>query len=196
MISQSAGMTFMEIMLVVSLIGMVSIALYQAFANGMKVWEKSREMVVEEDIIIFFDKFAQDLRNTFVFSTLPFEGDSQRFSFPSLVRAADMKKFSAVKQFKEQMGRVEYYYDPQADSLNRKVANYSQALNRSFEEPQMLVAPIERIQFRYYYLTDDGELFSEQVLEVIPSGVEVVVIFSDQKGTRQVQRYFAIPLKI
>jgi len=188
-------MTFIEMMLVVALIGMVSLALYKSFANGLRVWKKSRELVVEEDILIFFDKFAQDLRNTYIYSSLLVEGDGQRMALPAFVWMPPMNS-DKKDEFAEQMGRVEYSYDAADKTVKRRQANYSQALKNVYDPPQTVSRFIDSLQFRYYYLTLTGEIFSDDVLEVMPAGVEVTVKFSDVHGTREIKRYFNIPLKI
>jgi len=189
-------MTFIEIMLVVALIGMVSLALYKSFANGLRVWQKSRELIVEEDILIFFDKFAQDLRNTFVYTSLPFKGDIRRVDFPAFVWMPSMNSHEREGEFKDQMGRIEYSYDDAQKQIIRRQANYSQAMNGAYEMPQTVARFIDSLHFRYYYLTSSEEVFSEEVLEVMPAGIEVTVQFSDVNGTREIKRYFNIPLKI
>jgi len=189
-------MTFIEITLVISLIALISLALYKAFSNGLRVWEKSRELIVEEDIAIFFDKFAQDLRNTYVYSTQYFLGDISRVSFPAFVWQKQMNRPGRDSDYKDQMGQVEYFLDITRKSIVRRSANYSQAQMGSFEAEQLLVTPVESLQLRYYYLTEDGEMFSEQVLETVPSGIEVSVVVDDQRGKRELKRYFNIPLKI
>ena len=79
------AMTLMEILIVVSLIAMMSVAIFNALSNGMKIWKRSQQMVIEEDIAVFFDKIAHDIRNAFVFSQFRFEGDELRFAFPTMV---------------------------------------------------------------------------------------------------------------
>jgi Tfp pilus assembly protein PilE len=189
-------MTFIEIMLVVSLIGLVSLALYQSFTNGLRVWQKSRELIIEEDVAVFFDKLAQDLRNTYVHTTQYFEGDSSRVSFPALVWLKTMNPRRHSDEYSDQMGQVEYALDVERRSIVRRSANYSEARQRLFGQEQVVVTPIDGLQFKYYYLTDDGEIFSEQVLETVPAGIEVEVTIQDSKGRRSLKRYFNIPLKI
>jgi len=189
-------MTFIEITITVSLIAIVSLALYKSFSSGLRIWQKSRELVIEEDIAIFFDKFAQDLRNIYVNSTQYFTGDNSRVSFPAFVWMMEMNSRGDTNEYKEQMGQVEYFLDYSDNELIRRSANYAQAHMDTFGAQRVLVTGVERISFTYYYLTDDGEIFSEQVLETIPAGIEVDITFKDNKGERNIKRYFSIPIKI
>lgn len=193
---RNKGMTFMEILIVVSLISLISLALYQAFSNGIRIWEKSHELVIEEDVAIFFDKFSKDLNNAFFFSSIPFEGDNSTCSFPSLIWYSSTVGHPDDHEYFRQLGKVEYYYDSSEDALIRRTANYGKALRSLFDRPRTLVRGLKRITFRYYYLTDEGEILSDRVLEVFPSGVEVEVTVADDKGTRILRRYFDVPIGI
>jgi hypothetical protein len=189
-------MTFIEITLAVSLIAIITLALYKSLANGLLVWSKARELVIEEDISIFFDKLAHDLRNTYVHTTQHFEGDGTRVTFPSLVWLPAMNPRFERDGYLEQLGQVEYLFDHGRHAIVRRAANYSSVYMQKYDQEQVMAAPIERIQLTYYYLTDDGEVFSEAVLGTIPAGMEVEVFIDDGRGRRSMKRYFNIPLKI
>jgi len=189
-------MTFIEITMVVSLIALVSLALYKSFSNGLRVWEKSRESVIEEDIAIFFDKFARDLRGVYIHSLQHYEGDGTSFSFPAFVWMKKMNPEGNTEDYEDQMGQIEYAFDHSSDGIIRKSATYSDIYLEKFSHQQTLVSPVERILFTYYYLTDEGEIFSEQILETVPAGIEVEVVIHDHKGQRSLKRYFNIPIKI
>lgn len=190
------GMTLIEILIVTSLLSLVSLAIYNSLANGIKVWERSRQVVVEEDVVIFFDKVAQDLRNTFFHSKINFKGTEFKFSFPTIVYTpADRRSGASEGEYIEQMGRVEYYYDFNEDTLYRHQANYSQALNERFGRPRALVTSVDRIKFRYYYRTDTDEIYTPEILDVLPSGVEIEVEFSDNQGQKIMKKFIDIPIE-
>ena len=189
------GMTLMEILIVMSLLALVSLAIYHSLSNGIRVWERNRELVVEEDVVIFFDKLTQDLRNTYFYSKINFKGDEFRFSFPTIVYTpADKRSNIPEGEFIEQMGRVEYYYDFNDNTLYRRQANYSQALNERFGRPRALVTSVDRIKFRYHYITDEEEIYTPEILDVLPSGVEVEVEFSDNQGQKMMRKFVDIPI--
>ena len=73
------GLTLIEILLVLSLVSIISIALYKALRNGLQVWERSRYLVVEEDIAIFFDKITQDIKNSYFIQRLDLKGRKRIF---------------------------------------------------------------------------------------------------------------------
>lgn len=183
-------MTLIEILIVVSLISMLSLALYNAFSNGIRVWDKSQRLVVEEDIAIFFDKLSRDLRNTYSYSKINFVGADHRFTFPS--RVLTLRGLQSGHDYIEQLGSVEYFYDFNEDAIFRRQANYGQSLSDQFDRPQLLVSSVDHLKFRYFYLTDDGEIFSLDALEGLPIGIEIEVQFSDNQGQRIVRKFIDI----
>ncbi len=189
------GMTLMEILIVVSLMSMLSLAIYKSLTNGLRVWERSNQMVVEEDILVFFDKMARDVKNAYRHSLVLFEGGMMTFAFPSVVSILpDVQSGLPEDVFVEQLGKVEYYYDTLHKTINRRQAGYGQALQRQFSPPRIMAQSVDRVRFLYYYLADQNELVSEKVLDTMPNGVEVIVKFSDAKGTRELKKYISIPI--
>ena len=190
-----AAMTLMEILIVISLVAMLSIALYHSVSQGIRIWEKSQRLVIEEDVVLFFDKLSQDLRNSFSYSSIPFEGHQFRLSFPALVQVSVEKPGRYDKKdYKEQIGKVEYSFDPNKDCVIKKQAGYGQALSEEFSLSQEVLKSVQMVQFRYVYLTAEGEYLSPDVLEVIPASVEVTVEFSDQLGKRELHKLIDIPV--
>ncbi len=195
MLFSRRGMTLMEILIVVSLIAMTSVAIYSALSNGLRVWERSQQLVIEEDVAIFFDKFSQDLRNAFRYSMFKFEGGQQRITFPTIIHMlADKRSGLPQKEYVDQPGKVEYYYDGLEDILYRRQANYSQALNGHFFKKRALIHGVEAVKFSYFYYAEGREIYSPDVLETYPSRVEVEVEFSDKQGKKKMNRFIDIPL--
>jgi len=195
--SERKGMTFIEILIVASLISLISMALYNVLSNGIRVWERSRRMVIEEDVAIFFDKLSQDLRNTFYHSKIPFDGNEFRFSFPTMVRTpANAGRGHSGGEDIHQIGRVEYYYDTIEDKIYKRQANYGQAINERFGQPRLLLSSVEKFRFRYVYLTEDEEVMSDEVLEFLPSSIELEIEFFDDKGKRTMRKLIDVPIGI
>ena len=189
------GMTLMEILLVISLISMVSIAIYNALSNGIKVFQRNQQLVVEEDIVLFMDKLSRDLNRSMMFARIPFQGGEFQFSFPTIIKTkADRRSGLDPEMIIEQLGKVNYYYDVSENTIYRQQANYSQAIQEQFDDGHLLVENVERLKFRYFYYTENEEIYAQEILDVIPSGVEVEIEFFDQKGIRSFKKF--IPIRI
>ncbi len=191
----TSGITLIEVLIAVVLMGVIGGVLHHSLSTGIKVWQNTQRMVIEEDISIFFDKISRDLKNSFFYSKIFLEGDTQRFAFPTIVLTpADKKSLQKNGQYIHQVGRAEYGLDVGNHQIYRRQANYSQAVNNTFSAPQVLVHSIDRLLFRYVYLTDNGEVLSEKLFETIPAGLEIEVEFSDNRGSRVMRKLIDIPV--
>lgn len=190
-----SGLTLIETLLAVALVTMVGLALYHSFSMGVNVWDRSQQVNIEEDVAIFFDKLSFDLYNSFLFSQIKFEGNEFRFAFPTIVYTrADRGLRLEPDAYIDQVGKVEYYYDFNDDVLYRREANYSQAIKERWGEPRALIKSVSRIKFRYYFMTDTEEISSSEILDVLPTGVEIEVEFTDSRGTRVMKKFVDIPV--
>lgn len=187
-------MTLVEILLVVSMIAMITTALYNCFFNGMKIWERTREFVVEEDVAVFFDKISSELRNTFIHSQLTMNGNNTRFSFPTIIRVIKDSEKEEEAEYVDQLGQVEYYYDLIERAFLRRQANYGQAVAERWQKPQKVISKVDFVKFRYVYVTDNEEKISDENLEGVPFGVEIEVGFTDKKGRHVLKRLINLPL--
>ena len=186
-------MTFIELTIVVSLISLLSLAIFNALSNGIKIWNKSNQLVLEEDVSIFFDKLTSDLHNAIIFSKLDFDGGETRFTFPAIIKVLpDPNSGLPADEYVDQIGLVQYYFDVTNRAVYRRQANYGQALKKEFNEPQKLVSSVEKFRFKYVYLTDNEEIISNNVLEILPSGLEVEVTFLDQKQEKTMTKIIDI----
>ena len=118
-----------------------------------------------------------------------------RFAFPSIVHIlADKKMGMPDEEYINQMGEVEYFYDPMTKSVFRHQANYSQALRGEFAPSVALIKAVDDVRFQYHYLTDHGDKASDEVLEALPDFVEVEIKFSDRYGSKTLKKLIDIPL--
>lgn len=189
-------MTLMEILIVVSIVAVVSLSLFNAFSNGLKVWRLSQQLALEEDVAIFLDRLSQDLRNSYLYSKIFFEGNHYNLAFPTrVITKIDFNKGADnPEDVEDQMGRVEYVFEPSRRLLIRREANYSQAMIKVFNEPRIMLEGVDRVEFKYIYLTEDKEIVSDDMLEILPASIKVEVDFSDQFGKRSFEKYVDLPL--
>ena len=186
------AMTLIEITIVVGLITIISVALYNGLSNGLRVWKYSQQLRTEEDIALFFEKISHDLRNSLLYSQMPFKSDFYSFSFPAIVRAIVDSK--SGQEATDTIGMVEYSFDVGKKCIVRKQADYGQALGSEFDPAQTLVSAVDGIKFAFIYVTEKDQLYSEKILETIPSAVEVEVKFTDNNQKRSLKRIIDVPI--
>ncbi len=189
------GFTLVEALLVSSLVAGLSLAVFLSLSSGLKLWDRSRVLVVDEDIAIFFDKFATDVRNSFPFSTLDYSGEETRVAFPAVVTgAADRSGSRAAEMTTDQIGRVQYLFDSGTGRIVRRQANYAQGTRDAWGEERVLVSGVALLMFRYFFpgSSDPRSAISEKT--GVPSGIEVEVRFNEGGEERSVRRYVPVPV--
>jgi hypothetical protein len=187
----SKAFTLVEILLVTSLIGLVSIAVLKSFNNGLKLWAKAQRINREAEAAIFLDKMSEDLRSMVFISSIAFKGSSQKISFPAIViTKADAKSSRAQEGVVDQIGAVQYRYDAELHKIFRRQANYAEAVKGKWVQDEIaIVSGIEDLSFHYEIFDDKGFLLKSEIGEGVPSGVMVDVRFSDDSGTHELKRY-------
>ena len=186
--------TFVEMLLVVSMIAIISIALFNTFLNGMKIWDRGYRDITEEDVSLFFEKFVTDLRNSVDYSLLPFEGKGDRISFATLERTKkDARKSKGSVGYVNEVGRVEYYFDSVKKALFRRQANYSQSLKKRFSNTRLLIPNVTSQRFQYAHNDNGDYIFEDFAEEFIPSIVSVTIEFGSTMP-RKMQKLVAIPV--
>ncbi len=190
----SKGLTLIEMLLAVSLLSVLSVAIYQSFSNGIKVWDRAREFVVEEDISIFFDKLESDLNNIVKFSQIVFKGEEKELEFCSVVRTPQDPHFKDSEGvFIDQIGKVQYFYDRLKKGIYRRQSNYSESLYEKVKiDGRLMISQVEDLEIKYHFSSSEKNGSDHE--GSIPMGIEVKIIFSDSRGKQSMERFYSIPL--
>jgi len=136
------GFTLIELLIVTALLAVISLAIYATFNSGVKIWQRVNKQIPEEDLDIFLEKFALDLRNSFKFNGFNFLGEEKRFEFPTLVNSPGMNK--------KTVGKVIYLYDSESNIIKRNLLDFSQIYNGEEGTTQELLKNVKSLKFRYY----------------------------------------------
>ncbi|MEK6567537.1 MAG: hypothetical protein AABZ27_02205 [Candidatus Omnitrophota bacterium] len=162
------GFTLIELCLVSLIASVIGLAVYFTFSNGMRIWQKANQKVVEEDLSIFFDRFASDVRSCLKFSGLGFLGTKERLEIASLVVSPYLKN--------KTIGRVAYFYEPKSKALFREEND----LSRIFEGKQGIAKGIlenlNSLKFGYYFYDKEKKEYvwlEDATLEGLPLAVRI-----------------------
>lgn len=189
------GFTLVEILLVSVLFSICSVAVYNAFSSGIKLWAHAQRFAIEEDVSIFFDKLSADLRNSFYYSKIKFNGTATRLTSAAFVTVeADPRSSGSNEGLVDQIGAVSYYFDYEDRVIYRAQGNYAQALAGKFPERRVLVKAIDSLRFVYYINDVQGAKPYASARDVAPSSVYVEVKYHDGGSERTVARFISIPM--
>ena len=180
--------TLIEMLLVVSILAMMSLALFHALSSGLNIWERSRKFVVEGDIAIFLDKIGQDLRNSFPYSKMPFVGKGTLLRFPTRIRTFRAQD----EEILERMGVVEYYFDSGKKSLIRRQFSYGQALRGDPGKERLLLSSVS-VHFAYYFLEGNEAVLKKEIDTAMPRAVAIEVEFLDGREKRSWRKLINLP---
>ncbi len=193
MINKQHGFTLMEILLVTVLMAVIGVATANVFANGLKLWAKSSQVIREADVIVFFDRFGADLRSAYVLDGIVFKGLGAELTLPGVVvTAADENSSRAHEVMVDQLGAVQYRFDPAGKKIYRRQANYSQALKGRWGAEVAVASNIEEISFQYFLPAGQGLQVKSVVDGELPSGVSIDIRFEGDEYERRLHRFFPV----
>ncbi len=155
-------------LITVSIISVIGVVIYSAFANSIKVWQRLNSATAAEDIGISFEKLSTDLHNSFRFGDINFVGQKDKISFATIVHTADSK---------DEVGKVEYVFDNRANQLSRKQLSLSQIYQSKDVGARKIFAGFKEAHFQYYVWDVKANKFAwqESSSEVTPRAIKIKV---------------------
>ena len=189
------GFTLAEILLVSCMFAVISLAVFNAFSNGFKLWARGQHVLVEGNTAIFLDRISEDLRQTILIKGIPFKGETTQVSFPAIILGPLDQNSSRAKEVSgHQIGAVRYTFDPAEKKIYRAQAAYGQALKAQWSTSVEVANLIEDVSLRYYFSADRGLKVKEQTEEGIPMGVMIDVQFLVDGQIVHMRRFMIVPV--
>ena len=183
------GFSFIELIIVVSILSVVSLAIYATFNNGMKIWQRVNRQLPEEELDIFFEEFTRDLRNCLKFAVIGFLGREDRLEFATLTGSAGLKGRT--------VGQVSYLYEPAREMLIRRQRDYSQVYSDAEGKAEDGVRNIKSVRFKYYFYSKEKNEYywqEESLTGAIPLAVRIELELEDEKQLSKFARTVTIPI--
>jgi len=151
---KKSGFTFIEMMLVTAMVGVIAIALYGMISNGLKVWEVVNQETPQLNSTVLFEKMTMDLENGVFFKDIAFIGDENSCSFSCISRTA-----KAENGFFNGVGKVRYFYDNSNKSFKRQYVDYNQFSALKQPDGRILIGNISKILLNYYFFDEQKKVF-------------------------------------
>jgi len=182
--------TFVELLISITLVSLVGVAVYSVLANGIHAWRRGNEnRAYARNIRLTTERMACDLRNTFEFSDIAFEGTEDSIMFPGLVLSESDSSSSEVESYYE-LGRIAYFYDSGENALRKEEKIYPQALGEEeIGKGEVLLERVNKLEFNYCYLDNATgnykwkDDWKKEEQESIPQAVKIEMVL--EKGTHQ-----------
>lgn len=183
------GFTLIELCLVSLIASVIGLAVYFTFSNGMRIWQKANQKAAEEDLDIFFDRFALDVRNCLKFSGLEFSGAPERLELVSRVVSLYLKN--------KTIGRVAYFYEPKKRALFREEKDLSQIFEGKQGVVKEVLENLNSLKFGYYFYDKEKKEYvwlEETAPEGLPLAVRIEFELSTQSSSGRFVRTVSIPI--
>lgn len=183
------GMTLIELLITLTVLSVISLAIYASLNSGLKIWKRINGQMAHEDLDIFFDRFGHDLRNCARFTGLTFTGTQERVEFPTILPSPRLGG--------DVIGRVSYAYDPQSKTLIRVQQDFSQIYSGEESSKIQPVPDLGSVKFRYYVYDKQTKEYSwrEDFLEEdFPLAVRIELESGDGPQAQSFTRTVSIPV--
>lgn len=139
------GFTLVELLVAVSLMGLVGATAVASLAGGLRVWRRTADVgAAQEAALIALGRIRQDLRSLQPFAPLPFEGDADQCSFPTVARVED------AREAPRELGQLGYYVDPRDHVLCRTFVPYRlSSRQRARDRCRVALEAVSGVRFQY-----------------------------------------------
>ncbi|MFA5350940.1 MAG: type II secretion system protein GspJ [Candidatus Omnitrophota bacterium] len=164
------GFTLVELIISGAIIFLISVTVYSVFSSGINVWKKANQAKSKGyGLRLIADKLSMELRNTFKFSSIPFEGTEDSISFAALVDNG--------------VSRTSYFIN-EDNVFCRRLQSYADVFKKGESgNYDLLFSGAKKLKFSYCYLdnaTGDYEWKDEWIKEeqdTIPQAVKIELTF-------------------
>jgi len=188
---RSVGFTLLEVLSTTVLMVVIGTALYAVLSNGIDIWKRTNEEILEEKVNIFFEKIAKDMRNAFFYEGIKFLGDQESVSFPTLV-ISPLSHPNLIAN----VGRVNYFFDEKAQIA--KVVKFDiSGLYTGKGREEILLENVKLLKFRFYsYDSQEKEYFwyNNWQKGTFPLAVGVEIIVARLGKEFKFERVIQIPI--
>jgi len=190
------GFTLLELLITTSLIALMGLAIYSAFARGVTVWQRGNKTdVAEQEVRFVLENLAKELRNSFKFSGIEFEGTKNVISFPIYVNTAGI-----AQDPKWEVGRISYFYGSSKKSFFRMEASYIDLFQDDLPKAKEILSQVNDLEISYYFFDIIGKTYnwkdSWTDKENFPLGVKIKLLAGTGKDEKEFIKTVYLPRKI
>lgn len=153
------GLTFVEVLITCFMVALIGIAVYSCLINGLKAWARVQQKLPEEDVAIFFDKFFNDVSNSFQYPRMGFIGNQTSFGFPAIIIQSEQSGQNADVPNRA-VGRCAYNFNAAQGCLEKAQETYSDFSENKAPHFFCILSDVEAFVFSYYFYDNEKEEFA------------------------------------
>lgn len=181
MMRDRRGFTLLELIVAAALVGAAAIVVAGAFAAGLRIFERARQVRGSGEVVLAMEIMQKDLRNAAPFRIGEFRGGRTWVDIPLVVRRPGPMEEAG------NLARVRYEVGRNGRALERVTTVYVSP-NNPGEERETVILELERVRFEFGSRgTDDAGPVSWAEEWTNPTNLPAavrVVVDSKQNGER------------
>jgi len=172
--------TFVELLIVVTIFSLLSLAVYTTFSSGMLIWRRIQYTgILQRRAFLGLERISQDLRQALNFSKIGFSGKINEVSFPFL-------------SAENEILRVSYFLE--AETVYRKQENFKDIIEEK-DNPKIrsMLSGIDDLKFSFAYQEDGKKEYTwkdtwgkEEDIPGIPKAIKMELKTKDANFTKTV----------
>ena len=150
------GMSFVEMLVVLTIMAIVSVAIYGMLVSGIDIWKRTLDINFKEDTRIFFDRLRNDLSKYVPFDAKDFEGNKTSLSFSFIESlpyhppwANEIDKTSI-----DQIAYVKYTYNKSHDRVEKHISD----MFSSITEEKIVFRNVRKFDITYILKNEKGKI--------------------------------------
>jgi prepilin-type N-terminal cleavage/methylation domain-containing protein len=185
------GFTLIELLICISIVSLVSVAVYSVFANGIKAWRRGNiNRNFARHLRLSTEKMARDLRNSFKFSNIFFEGTEDSMMFPALILVRSISdEDKGEGELHYEIGRVAYFYNKEEEALCKEEKSYQQVYeDEKINTGTVIIPNLRKLELSYCYLDNATgaykwkEDWKKEEQDSIPQAIQMELTFKKNSG--------------
>lgn len=188
------SLTLVEILITTVVLVLASMAVYSTLSNGLNIWKRANKISKsEKDIRLNLERIISEIRNTYKFSEIPFEGSRDSVFFPALIRNEDSHQY--------EVGQIKYIFDPDKGALFKEKRNYSQVYLDAEGEAEIVASNLESVTFSFCYFDSVPGLYKwkddweKEEQDTLPKAVKIRFLFKENgKKAEGVETVIPVPI--
>jgi hypothetical protein len=142
-----SAFTLIELIISSLIISCVAVAVYSVFSGGISAWKRGRDInAFERNLRLVAEVMARELRNTFKFSNIPFEGAKDFVCFANIIEGS----ISDDKLLPYGIGKVSYFINEE-NVFCRMQQSYAEVFQEgSIGQTKELIPDVTELNFSYF----------------------------------------------
>ncbi|MDD5348091.1 MAG: prepilin-type N-terminal cleavage/methylation domain-containing protein [Candidatus Omnitrophica bacterium] len=185
--SSARGFTLVEVLVVTLILSVISVAIFNTFANGLAIYRRLSTEIPGERTVLFLERLSHDVHNSFEYASINFTGEDAGVEFASIVWSPAAKKHLP--------GRIRYVCDSDKESLVRFEGDYFSVFEQKEPASRHRLEGVASCVFRYYSYDEEKKEYSwleDWTKQGLPNALRLEITFKDD-AAQPLIRTFEIP---